>query len=61
MRPAIKSDGTLHYEYVLLYTDDALAVGENAEKILREEIGKYFELRPAEVLEVQGMGIEPRK
>ena len=45
MRPAIKSDGNEYYEYVLLYTDDALVVSENAESILRNEIGKYFELK----------------
>ena len=31
MRPAIKSDGGTYYEYVLLYTDDALVIGEKAE------------------------------
>ena len=45
MRPATKSDGTQIYEYVLLYTDDALVVSEFGEKILREELGKYFELK----------------
>lgn len=45
MRPAIKSDGTKVYDYVLLYTDDTLVISENAEAILRSEIGKYFELK----------------
>ena len=45
MRPAIKSDGTHVWEYVLLYTDDALVISENAESILRNEIGRYFELK----------------
>ena len=45
MRPAIKSDGTNVYEYVLLYTDDSLSIGVDAESILRKEIGKYFELK----------------
>ena len=44
MRPALKSDGTEYYEYVLLYTDDALVVSENGEKLLRTEIGKFFQL-----------------
>ena len=35
----------MYYEYVLLYVDDALVVSENAESILRNEIGKYFELK----------------
>ena len=34
MRPAIKSDGSMCYEYVLLYVDDALVVSENAESII---------------------------
>jgi hypothetical protein len=45
MRSAIKSDGTEVYEYVLLYTDDSLSSGVEAESILRKEIGKYFELK----------------
>ena len=45
MWPAEKSDGTTYYEYVLLYVDDALVISENVEEILREEIGKYFELK----------------
>ena len=45
MRPALKSDGSSCYEYILLYTDDALAISENAEGIRRREIGKYFELK----------------
>ena len=44
-RPAIKSDGTPYYEYILLYTDDVLSIGQNDEKVLRQEIGKYFELK----------------
>ena len=45
MRPAIKSDGTKVYDYVLIYTDDTLVISENAESILRNEMGKYFELK----------------
>ena len=45
MRPAIKSDGSKCYDYVLLYVDDALFVSENAESILRNELGRYFELK----------------
>jgi hypothetical protein len=39
MQPAKKSDGSEYYEYVLLYTDGVLTVSDNAEKVLREEIG----------------------
>ena len=45
LRQAKKSNGQDYYEYVLLYTDDALVISENAERILRSEIGKYFELK----------------
>ena len=45
MRPSIKRDGTSCYDYVLLYTDDALVISENAEQILRDELGRYFELK----------------
>ena len=46
MRPATQNDGTEVYEYVLLYTDDCLVVSENAESILKNEIDRYFELKP---------------
>ena len=45
IRPAIKSDGTKCCDDVLLYVDDALVVSENAESILRNELGRYFELK----------------
>jgi len=49
MRPAVKSNGDEYYEYVLLYTDDVLVVSENGERLLREKIGKYFELKEASI------------
>ena len=45
MTLAIKSDGNTYYEYILLYVDDALVVSENAESILRNELGRYFHLK----------------
>ena len=48
-RPAIKANGDEHYERVLLYADNALVARENAEKFLRNEIGKNFELEPNSV------------
>ena len=42
LRPAIKSNGTRYDQYVLLYTDDILAIMEEPEKFLREELGNYF-------------------
>jgi hypothetical protein len=45
MRPAKRSDGTEYYEYILLYTDDALVLSENAERVLRDDLGRYFILK----------------
>ena len=45
MRPAQHSDGSEYYEYILLYTDDALVISENAESLLRNKLGKYFRLK----------------
>ena len=49
MRPAVKADGAECYAHVLLYADDALVICENAEKVLRNEIEKFFELKPNSV------------
>eukprot|EP00957_Ditylum_brightwellii_P114106 8699426-Ditylum_brightwellii.AAC.1 len=49
MRPAIHSDGSKHYEYILLNIDDALAIGEHPEKLLCRGIGKYFQLKEESV------------
>ena len=45
MHRALKSDGMPIYDYVLLYTDDTLVISKNAESILKNEIGRYFELK----------------
>jgi hypothetical protein len=45
MRESIRANGGKYWEYVLLYTDDTLVISERAESILRNEIGKYFELK----------------
>jgi hypothetical protein len=37
--------GAEYYEYVLLYVDDVLVISENAEAVLRQEIGSAFELK----------------
>ena len=49
MRPAKKSDGSTYYEYILLYTDDAIVISENAEAILRKSLGRYFELKESSI------------
>ena len=45
MREATKSDGSEYWEYVLLYCDDTLAISERGEHVIRNEIGRYFELK----------------
>jgi hypothetical protein len=46
------STGEEYYEYVLLYVDDVLVISENAESVLRKEIGQhlYFEMSPLDRL-----------
>ena len=45
MRPATKEDSSKYWEYILLYTDNSLCVSEYPEKTLRNELGKYFQLK----------------
>ena len=49
MREATRTDGSAYYEYVLLYTDDCLVISDNAEKVLREELGSMWELKEASI------------
>ena len=49
MRPAKKSDGSSCYEYILLYTDDVLIISDNAESVLRNGIGRYFDLKESSI------------
>lgn len=48
-RPAVKKDGTEYYEYVLLYVDDVLVVSENAEAVIRNEIGRHWEFKESSI------------
>ena len=45
MRPAIKEGGGEYWEYILLYTDDSLCISEHPERMLKNELGKYFGLK----------------
>ena len=45
MRPAKKANGDEDWEYILLYTDDALCISGHAEETLRKDLGKYFQLK----------------
>jgi transposase InsO family protein len=44
-KPATKVTGEKHYEYLLVYTDDILAIGTNPKDILTR-LNKYFTLKP---------------
>lgn len=44
-KPGTNSDGSEHYEQALLGIDYVLSVSDNTEIILRNEIGKCFELK----------------
>ena len=48
MQEAVGNDGNKYYEYMLLYTDDCLAVSQNPKEQLME-IDKYFPLKPASI------------
>ena len=48
-RPATKSDGSTYYEYICLYVDDCLVISEYPEQIIKNEIGKYWTLKPSSV------------
>ena len=45
IRPGTKADGSAYWQYVLLYTDDILAIMEEPEKYIREELGTYFTIK----------------
>ena len=49
MRKSATASGEEHWEYVLLYVDDALCISSNPETVLRDEIGTYFELKEESV------------
>jgi hypothetical protein len=49
MRPAKKADGSRYWEYLLLYTDDALCISETPESTLRNDLGRYFELKESSI------------
>ena len=40
-----RSTGEVYYDYFLLYVDNVLVVSEQAESVLRKEIGKFFVLK----------------
>ena len=49
MREAQSDEGVSHWEYILLYVDDALCISNRGENILNEQLGKYFVIKPGSV------------
>ena len=49
LRESLSNDGGTYWEYILLYVDDALCISNNAENILRNELGKYFVIKPGSI------------
>ena len=47
--PATTDDGRDYYQYVLLYTDDILAISEDPERFIREELDHYFVVKPKSI------------
>ena len=45
MREGEKPSGEKYWEFVLLYTDDCLCISHKGESVLRNAIGKYFNLK----------------
>ena len=43
---AMKNNSTDYYQYVLLYTDNILAIMQNPEDFIRHELGNCFWVKP---------------
>ena len=41
----LAAEGAKYSEYILLYTDDVLVISDIGEKTLRDDIGRYFQLK----------------
>ena len=44
-RQSKEATGEDYYEYVLLYVDALIVISENAEQVIRDEIGEHWELK----------------
>ena len=47
--PRTHPDGSQYHEFCCLYVDDCLVISENPEHIIRNEIGKHWELKKGSV------------
>ena len=50
MRPIKKSGGLLCFECIILYIDNNMVVGESADNIIMNDMGRYFELKSPHIL-----------
>ena len=41
----MKAEGSEYYEYIFLYTDEAISISENGKYVLWEYIENYFEMK----------------
>ena len=48
-RASVKSDGTDYYQYVLLYTDDILAIMEKPRDFIEQELANKFVVKPKSI------------
>ena len=49
MREQYRPDGTSYWVLLLLYVDDRLLIALNPEDTLRNEIGKYFQMKESSI------------
>ena len=54
-QPSTNKHGDPIYEYVLLYTDDFLAVSNKGMEIIKNDIGKYFTFKKDSICHPNGM------
>ena len=50
MQQGKQEDGKSVWEYILLYTDNVLEIGCNPKRMLRHDLGQYFELKEERIV-----------
>ena len=49
LRPAVRSDKTEYYEYILMYVDDILEISTNATSILKSQEGDTVQYKNSKI------------
>ena len=49
LREGVKPDGSSYWEMALIYVDDVLVISHQGQKIIRDQIGKYFKFKEASI------------